>query len=294
MGEGTRISWATHTFNGWWGCQKVSPACDLCYAEMWSNRMGFDVWGQRAPRRFFGETHWNEPLRWDRRAAAAGRRDRVFAYSMADLFEDRRDLDPWREKQWALIEATPNLDWMLLSKRADCIGRMLPKAWLKNPRPNVWLGVTAENQRRAEERIPELLNVPAVVHWISAEPLLGPIDFSPWFQGAQVPVTDDLEDAPDGAVVDGMERSDSAWHRTTGLDWIIVGGESGAGARRMDPAWARDILAQCRRANVAYHMKQKGGVLAKELGCKDKEGKDPDEWPAELRVQEFPKGRLAS
>lgn len=293
MGKDTKIPWATHTFNTHWGCEKVSPACDNCYAEAVANRWKFDVWGKDAPRRFFGDKHWNEPVKWNAKAQELGERHRVFCASMADLFEDRRDLDPVRERLWALIERTEWLDWMLLTKRETCIGRMLPSSWLKNPRPNVWLGVTAENQRRADERIPALLEVPAVVHWISAEPLLGPVNFSTWISGFKHDVTDDLLDAPDGAVVGGEERVGNVWIRQKGICWVIVGGESGDNARRMDPVWAKDILDQCRRGRVPYFFKQKGGVLARELGCKDKEGKDLSEWPSEFRVQEFPETTVA-
>jgi protein gp37 len=298
VGENSKIPWTHHTFNGWWGCVEVSPACDNCYARSLSERWGFDVWGKDKPRRFFGDKHWNEPLKWDRKAREAGRRDRVFAYSMADLFEDRRDLDPWRERQWRLVEATPNLDWMLLTKREDCLERMLPERWLKNPLPNVWLGTTAENERRAKERIPALLKVPAAVHWLSAQPLLGPINLMGWLMegsdpghcGAcghghgfmRCPNYGGIAADCDRCKCPGFKRK---WF---GLGWVIVGGESGAGARRMDPSWATEILAQCRKAHVPYFFKQKGEILAKELGCRDKAGKDLSEWPEEFRVQEFP------
>lgn len=255
MGKGSGISWTDHTFNPWWGCTKVSPACDSCYAETFAHRMGENVWGKDADRRFFGDKHWNDPLRWDRQAAKDGRPALVFCASMADVFEDRRDLDAERGRLWNVIDKTPNLRWMLLTKRPETITRMLPAAWLADPHPRVWLGVTAENQRRAEERIPVLAEIPAAVRWISAEPLLSDIDFSPWIAD---------------------------------LDWIIVGGESGWNARRMAPEWATNILGQCQAAGIAYHFKQKGDVLAKELGCKNKSGKDASEWPAEFRVQEFP------
>lgn len=255
MGKVSKISWTNATFNGWIGCEEVSPACDECYARTLAERYGWATWGKDTPRHRTSAAYWRGPLKWNADAAAKGQRLRVFAFSLADVFEDRRDLDPWRADLYKLIEATPNLDWMLLTKRADAIARLLPPAWLDSPRPNVWLGVTAENQRRAEERIPHLLRVPAAVRWISAEPLLTAINFRPW-----------------------LDR----------LDWIIVGGESGAKPRRMDPEWARDILAQCRAFGRFYHFKQKGEALARELGCKDKAGKDPTEWPAEFRVQEFP------
>lgn len=262
MGAISKISWTHATFNGWIGCLEVSPACDNCYARTLAERYGWAKWGKDTERHRTSVSYWNQPLKWNAKAAKDGRRLRVFAFSLADVFEDRRDLDPWRADLWRLIEGTPNLDWMLLTKRADRVAAMLPQGWLDRPKPNVWLGVTAENQRRAEERIPALLEIPAAVHWISAEPLLGPIDFRPWFKGA---------------------------HRDVGIDWVIVGGESGDGARRMDPEWARNILLQCRQFSAAYHFKQKGAVLSRELGCKDKAGKDPGEWPSELRVQEFPK-----
>ena len=260
MGKNTKISWATHTFSPWWGCDEVpeDPACSRCYAREFSKRLlGENLWGERAPRKVNGEHYWNEPLRWNRAAAKRGEQDRVFCASMSDILEDRRDLDAHRARLWPLIERTQNLIWLLLSKRHENYARMLPAEWLRNPRPNVWLGVTTADQRWADERIPVLLSVPAVCHWISAEPLLGPLDLRRWLR-------------PDR------------------LSWCVVGGESGAGARRMDPAWARDILAQCRVAGAAFHFKQNGSALAAELGCKDRAGKDAAEWPEDLRVQQFP------
>ena len=289
MGKDSAISWTDHTFNPWWGCVEVSPACDNCYArELAVTRWKFDVWGKDKPRRFFTDKHWNEPVKWDAAAAKLGVKHRVFCASMADVFEERDDLDPWRARLFDLIEKTPNLNWMLLTKREKEIEKRIRKAWLKEPRQNVWLGVTAENQRRAEERIPALLEVPAVVHWVSAEPLVGPINFEPWTVGYQHEVTNDNLDAPDGARVGGEVRSANSWYREKGIDWVIVGGESGDNARKMDIGWARDILDLCRRRGVAYHFKQKGGILAREMGCKNPEGKDKAEWPADLQVQEFP------
>ena len=247
MGKETGISWTDHTFNPWWGCEKVSPACDSCYAESTANRYGPKVWGKDAPRRFFGDKHWNEPIGWDKKASKEGVRRRVFCASMADVFEDRRELDKARLLLWDVIEATPDLDWLLLSKRPENFRAMLPPSWMILPRLNVWLGVTAENQRRADERIPLLLKTPAVVRFVSAEPLLEPVNFSRFRDG---------------------------------LDWVIVGGESGPGCRPMEVKWATDILHQSRAMGFAYFMKQLGGHPDKR--------KEPEQWPDVLAVQEFP------
>jgi protein gp37 len=277
MGRHSKISWAPATFNPWIGCEKVSPACDHCYAESLAKRTGLAEWGRDVPRRRTSASYWRGPLKWEADATRTGERLKVFCASLADVFEGREDLDPWRRDLWELIEQTPHLDWMLLTKRPENIVRMLPARWIvgeKPERPNVWLGTTAENQRRADERIPHLFAAPAVVYWVSAEPLLGPIDFSRHFSYE-------------------VETGQTTGAGVHGIDWIIVGGESGTGARRMDPAWARDILRQCREHGAAYHFKQKGEVLSRELGCKDKAGKDSAEWPENLRVQEFPRAVVA-
>lgn len=273
MGKDSKISWTHSTFNPWWGCLEVSPACDNCYAREVAARFSPGLWGKDAPRRFFGDKHWNEPLKWNATAKKAGQRHRVFCASMADICEDRRDLDPHRERLWKLIEATPDLDWMLLTKRPENYRTMLPSRWIigeKPERPNVWLGTTAENQRRADERIPHLVSVPAAVYWISAEPLLGPIDFRGHWSRE----------------VETGQLSSAFVH---GINWVIVGGESGDAPRRMDPQWARDIRKQCQENGAAFHFKQKGRVLSAEMGCKNKEGKEMSEWPEEFRVQDFPK-----
>src|SRR5256885_1960194 len=175
MGEKTGIAWTDSTFNPWFGCVKVSPACHHCYAETFTKRIGLKVWGQNSDRKFFSEKHWNEPLRWNRKAAAAGPRHRVFCASMADVFEDRQDLLAERERLWHLIDTTPHLDWLLLTKRPEHIARMLTGPM----RPNIWLGTTVEDQHWADIRLSELVRVPAVVHFVSYEPALGPLDLSP-------------------------------------------------------------------------------------------------------------------
>lgn len=121
MAKNSSIEWTDHTFNPWWGCAGVSPGCDNCYAEAWAKRVGEDIWGARKPRRFFGEKHWCEPLKWNDEAQKQGHRRRVFCASMADVFELRSDLDPWRDRLWVLIDQTPWLDWLLLTKRPQDI-----------------------------------------------------------------------------------------------------------------------------------------------------------------------------
>ena len=177
MGKDSRIEWTHHTFNPWWGCVKVSAACDHCYAETWAKRLGADVWGPKTERRFFTDAHWKEPLRWNREASEAGERRRVFCASMADVFENRPDLIAPRARLLALIEQTPHLDWLLLTKRIHLVQKLLPKGY-ELP-SNVWLGTTVENQDSADKRIKYLLKFKTPsVRFLSCEPLLGPVDIA--------------------------------------------------------------------------------------------------------------------
>jgi protein gp37 len=274
MGADSKIEWTHATFNPWWGCQRVSPGCEHCYAETFAKRVGQKVWGPKADRRFFGDAHWNEPLKWNRDAERAGERRRVFCASMADVFEDRRDLDEQRARLWRLIEATPSLDWLLLTKRPQNMARLAPAAWADGWPANVWAGTTVEDQRRAEERLPHLLGVPARIRFLSVEPQLGPVDL--------MKVRDD--------------ELGAAWNvLTCGIGWVIVGGESGPGARPFDLAWARELVGQCRAASVPCFVKQIGATSIDTdnngftpLRIRNSKGGDPAEWPADLRVREFP------
>ena len=142
MGENSKIEWTTHTFNPWWGCITVSEACKHCYAEAWARRVGQDVWGPKVSRRMFSDDHWKGPLRWNAAAAGAAERPRVFCASMADVFEDRDELDEPRWRLWPLIEATPHLDWLLLTKRPQNVLRLA--GWGQDSPSNVWLGTTVE------------------------------------------------------------------------------------------------------------------------------------------------------
>lgn len=314
MGEVTGIPWCHHTFNPWIGCAKVSPACDHCYAEAGSRRLGaqhgLKLW--EGDRYVTSASYWSQPLKWNRAARRAGERRRVFCASFADVFESGLNrLDRVREQLWRLIEETPDLDWLLLTKRPQNIRNMVPQAWLDAPRANVWFGTTAESQVYADDRISELLKVPAAVRFVSHEPALGPVDFMRWLTRG-FPVSDGDLDAPDGAMVDGLERVGDHWVRRAGLDWIITGGESGPGARPYEVAWARDVLDQCRRTGTACFIKQLGRVptvlgvpVRYHEGCvgdegweagrlNDPKGGDWEEWPQQLRVREFPTARRAA
>lgn len=238
MGAKTGISWATSTFNPWWGCTKVSPGCDHCYAEGTARRWGTQ-WGANAVRRTFGDKHWNEPLAWNAKAARSGQPWRVFVASMADVF-DKDAPEGARERLWALIRATPALTWMVLTKRIGNATRMLPADW-GDGYPNVWLGATIVNQEEADRDIAKLAATPARVRFLSCEPLLGPIDLR-----RNLPA-------------ERMLR----WYRPmVGMvDWIIVGGESGVSARPMNPAWATSLRDQCAAARVPFFFKQWGEWL---------------------------------
>ncbi|MDE1149694.1 MAG: phage Gp37/Gp68 family protein [Azospirillaceae bacterium] len=290
MGRDTSIEWARHTFNPWWGCVKLSPACDNCYAEAWDKRTGGDHWGPHAEYRLFGDKHWNEPLRWNKAALAAGERHRVFSASMADIFDNRAP-EAERYRLWELIRATPALDWLLLTKRPQNIAQMLPANWGEGY-PNVWLGTTVENEAEAARRIDHLLKVPAALHFLSCEPLLGFVNLE------TLPRT--VAGIPGVMnVLTGTWRRSSSFltppssHRVVGLpeiDWVICGGESGPGARPMDPDWARSLRAQCQRAGVPFLFKQWGDWHADALRFTEVgTGACP---PANMRVGKKAAGRL--
>jgi protein gp37 len=231
MAENSGIEWTNHTFNPWIGCTKVSPACDHCYAEQWNIRYEKGVnWGPKAPRRRTSEKNWNLPLKWDKQAAASGQRPRVFCASLADVFDNQ--VDPaWREDLWALIRATPNLDWLLLTKRAPNIKKMLPADW-GDGYHNVWLGTTVENQEEWYKRGKHLTEIPAAVRFLSCEPLLGRIDY-----GRDIRF----------------------------IDWIIAGGESGPQHRHAEPDWFRAIRDQCVIEGVSFLFKQWEGKSQPEI-----------------------------
>jgi protein gp37 len=228
MAQHSPIEWCDHTFNPWWGCTRVSAGCKYCYAAAWAKRYRYDVWGTQATRRLFGERHWHEPIKWNAKAERLGTRFRVFCASMADVFEEHPDIIAERQKLWHLIAQTPMLDWLLLTKRPQNMSHMVPTSWQQDGwPPNAWAMTSVEDQQQAEHRIPLLLNVPALVRGLSVEPLIGPVDLSPWLAAIQ---------------------------------WVIVGGESGPHARRMYPDWVRTIRDQCQDFDVAFFFKQWGNL----------------------------------
>lgn len=251
MAENTKIEWADHTFSPWTGCTKVSPACDHCYAEGWAKRSGHVKWGSGQPRRRTSDANWRMPLKWSREAERTGVRPRVFCASLADVFDN--EVDPaWRADLFRLIADTPKLDWLLLTKRIGNARTMMADAlhlessanldgriW---PLPNVWLGATVVNQEEADRDIPKLLAVPAAKRFLSIEPMLGPmlLPFERLREWNRIALLNQQE------------------HAVSRIDWVIVGGESGPGARPMSPDWARNIRDQCEEAGVPFLFKQWG------------------------------------
>lgn len=230
MAEHSAIEWTDATFNPWWGCVRVSPACARCYADTWARRFGLVLWDADGARRFFGNEHWRKPLKWNRDAERAGVPLKVFCASMADVFEDHTALPRWRARLWTLIDETPWLRWQLLTKRPENVTAMVP--WHNEWPVNVWIGVSIENSRFTF-RADILREIPAAVRFVSAEPLLASLF---------------LSDRPKRQPLE-----------LDGIQWVIAGGESGRGARPMDEAWARELRDATHGAGAAFFLKQLGG-----------------------------------
>lgn len=243
MVENTKIEWATHTFNPWIGCSKVSPGCEHCYAEtLMDTRYGRVEWGVNGTRVLTSDSNWRQPLNWNRDADAIQQyhsanlatdapRLRVFCASLADVFENRNELIPWRQRLFHVIGRTPNLDWLILTKRPENVTHFAFQQqlwWPSDSIPrNVWIGTSVENRKVLDSRSMALAEIPAAVRFLSVEPLL-----------------EDL----------GQIRG----YLKQGIDWVIVGGESGPGARPMHPDWVRSIRDQCQAAGVPFFFKQWG------------------------------------
>lgn len=239
--EKSKIGWTDHTFNGWIGCKHVSPGCAHCYAEAMNDRMGWCEWGKTYHRT--SEDMWKKPIAWNKKYPG----QRVFCESMGDI------LDPdvpweWKRDLWALIRETPNLFWLLLTKR--------PEEWMSLPADmpsNVWFGVSIENQAYRSRLLGLLVAKDRLnIHhtFVSFEPLIGPVEFVEDYFGYGVP------------------------------DWIIIGGESGPKCRPMDPKWADQIIYESKAYNIPVFMKQMGGHPDKRENLED--------LPEFLRIQQIP------
>lgn len=258
MGQSTKIEWATHSHNLWWGCDEIrdpgaedgiDPACRFCYARTraenpywWGKETMFPVWGQDVGRRWFSDKHYSEPLRWNRAAERAGKPATVFCVSMGDWAEGRPDQRPILDKHlFPTIEATPYLIWLLLTKRPQIAATIVPEHWKRNGWPkNAWPGTTAVNQKWWDLRVPALLKIPASRHFVSVEPMMGPIQM-----GSLQP------------------------------DWAIAGGESGKHARPAHPDWFRSLRDQSYERGVKFFFKQWGEFRT--VGCADWDASDVDD-----------------
>jgi len=210
----TAIAWTHSTFNPWLGCLPVSDACLNCYAAAISRRtgrrdsQGRDLWDPHAERVRTSPDYWRQPFLWNREALAAGVRHRVFCASMADIFDNRAPA-AWRADLWALIRATPALEWQLLTKRPQNIAGMLPSDW-GDGWSNVWLGTTTENQIEAARRIPHLVAIPAAIRFLSVEPMLEAIDLSPWLDRLRA-LRDQVQAAGLALFVKQLGSNRAAW-----------------------------------------------------------------------------------
>jgi len=255
VSENSKIEWTDHTANFWWGCVKVSPGCQNCYAETLVNRYQKDanIWGPaKTTRRQRKKGIWNELPKWNEQAKAEGVRRRVFVQSMSDFFEDHPDVEGWREEAWKLMFSCSSLDYQILTKRPENVLRMVPPFFLKFWPAHIWIGTSVEDQQRADERIPELLKAPAHVRFLSCEPLLGPVNLFPH-------------------LLPTHEETGEFLYRD--IHWVIVGGESGHGRRPFEADWAREIRDLCRDTDTPFFMKQVDKVQP---------------IPDDLMIREFP------
>lgn len=331
MGQHTKIEWADHSWSPWRGCTKVSPGCANCYAETLSKRNPavLGQWGKGKPRVL--AKNWGDPVRWNERqkerscghcdfdesegdlwaqCPRCAVRPRVFP-SLCDWLDEEVPI-AWLADFLALVNLTPHLDWLLLTKRPQKWLERIDAAalastpfhqrwlveWLKGKPPaNVWFGVSVEDQQRANERIPALLQIPTKVRWLSAEPLLGPVDLNAAVKPSQAcprctPPTDPL-------CPYCLGRGGVPVFHNGAIHWLVIGGESGHGARPCNLAWVRSLVMQCQEGSVPVFVKQmgsnpcctvtKGGRLPDDLlAFSHPKCGDPLEWPIDLRVRQFP------
>jgi len=261
MGKDSAIEWTDHTWNPWRGCHKVSPGCAACYMFREQRRWGHqpDVVVRAKDATF------RSPLNWP-----VGK---VFTCSWSDFFIE--EADEWRDEAWGIIRQTPHLTYLILTKRVENVADRLPSDW-GDGWPNVWLMASAEDQEWLERRA-EFLRIPAVLHGLSFEPLLGPVNITdqPWWDWRYT-YSYFKAAYPDAGPP---------------IEWVIIGGESDFHRPRpMELDWVRDLIRQCKAARVPVFVKQLGSAWAREAGAKNWKGANPAEWPEDLRIREFPSG----
>jgi protein gp37 len=247
--KNTKIEWAHHTVNFWWGCTKVSEACAHCYAESLDNRRkygGVTHWGPNAPRWLRTEKGIRELFALNESARKRGVRERVFINSMSDFFEVHPDLEMARVRPLTAMEGCEHLDILLLTKRPENVLPLIPSPWEKHWPAHISIGTTVENQKVADARIPQVLKIPARVRFLSCEPLLGKTIISKFL----------FHDA--GCPYEHNDISSFCSCSCARSRWVICGGESGHGARPMHPEWARSLRYQCQAAGVPFFFKQWG------------------------------------
>ncbi len=281
MSDKTGIEWTDATWNPIRGCSRVSEGCKNCYAERVAARFSK---GKEAYAGTITDGRWNgqirvvddameQPLRWKRPR-------RIFVNSMSDLFHENipQDVVP---KVFRIMRAAKQHHFQVLTKRPERMRNLVTGIWGDDPAPNVWLGVSVENQRTADERIPLLLQTPAAVRFLSCEPLLGQVNLIPFLK--QIACDDCTQGVMDKENPHLFGRCDCSCHDGLGrLHWVIVGGESGTGARPMQTEWARQLRDQCQAAGVAFFFKQWGEWLG---GYQDG---DHDHDPIELNCTPDP------
>lgn len=348
--KNSKIQWTDHTFSPWEGCTKCSPGCENCYAETRNHRFKNDNWGKGKPRLERSEGYWREPLKWNKAGLLCPqcgqstrfyewndcechqfglegntRRPRVFCSALSDWLDDEVPIE-WLARLLKLVNDTPNLDWLLLSKRPQNFCRRISDvldaidaeknaevyecllAWRGGEAPsNVWIGTSVEDQKRADERIPALFNIPARVRFLSVEPMLETVDLRLQSFEHEMDCDSDL-----CALAGGEHDCVGHVEYEERLHWVIFGGESGPGARPCNVDWIADGVQQCRDVGVPAFVKQLGsnpitdnanlhdfpddvelygsgeGFAACSIKLKHPKGGDPSEWPADLNIQDFP------
>lgn len=278
MAEESKIEWTDATFSSWIGCTEVSEACDACYAREQNafRKWNGGVWGAGTKRKVMSDNYWKQPLIWEQKAALTGKILKVFSSSLADVFDSEAPSGQ-RERLFDLIRKTPHLFWLLLTKRPHLISRMLPADWGTQGYQNVALGTTVERQKYARIRLDYLFENPAPVYFVSAEPLIEPLELA----SVEIP-------KPIG---DPRPVTRESFLGPGRVSWLIVGGESGGKARPFDVAWARSLRDQCASNGAAFFMKQLGAKPVEDgsvIPVKRK-GDQLEDLPADLRIRQFPK-----